>query len=520
MLNFHKRAALLLAGLLLTSGAQVLAQMVTLKSADGSVALSGKLLGYDGEFYRLDTMFGEMTLRSLGVVCTGHGCPDPAQYAADITISGDAEVVNGLLPSLVEDFAFSTGNTSLRSNHGSKGWTYFLSDPATIPVARIQAQPGDSKSGLQDLINNASDLAVTSRAATVGEVKRARVAKIGDLNSPEQRQVLALDALVFIVSKENPVSSLSLKDIRKIYSGNITNWSELGGYDAPITRYRQDVASDIGRAFSRMVLLPDFSPAPKTASILADAQTLSDTVAADPLGIGFTSFAGIRNAKTLSIREACGVRQYPSRFGLQSGDYPLSRYIYLYQPKAKLPVFARDFLAYLAGPKGQKAVSDLGYVGQELVAQPFATQQERIANAVRLASADVSLEALKGFVNKFSDASRLSATFRFQDKSTKLNARSKHSLKTLIGLIETGDFDGRELIFAGFSDSQGGGAGNRRIARQRAERVAKLVRTGATRADLSKIKFQIAGLGEVSPIACNGSENGRRLNRRVEVWVR
>jgi phosphate transport system substrate-binding protein len=520
MLYLHKRAALLLAGLLLMGAAPLAAQMVTLKSADGSVALAGKLLGYDGEFYRLDTVFGEMTLRGLGVVCAGHGCPDPAQYAADITISGDSDVVNKLLPSLVEDFAFSTGTTSLRSNHGNRGWTYFVSDAATIPIARIQAQPGDSKSGLQDLTSNISDLAVTTRAATFAEAKRAKNSGIGDLNSPDQRQILALDALVFIVSQDNPVSSLSLEDIRKIYSGDITNWSALGGIDAPITRYRRGGTSDIGRAFSRMVLLPDFSPAPKTASILADAQALSDAVAADPLAIGFTRFSGIRNAKALAIRGACGVRQIPDRFGLQSGDYPLSRYIYLYQPKAKLPVFARDFLAYLAGPQGQKAVSDLGYVGQELAAKPFAMQQERIANAVRLANADVSLEALKGFVNKFSDASRLAATFRFQDKSTKLNVRSRHSLKTLIGLIETGDFNGRELIFAGFSDSQGGGAGNRRIARQRAEQVAKLVRSGATRADLSKIKFQIAGLGEVSPIACNGTENGRLLNRRVEVWVR
>ena len=81
-------------------------------------------------------------------------------------------------------------------------------------------------------------------------------------------------------------------------------------------------------------------------------------------------------------------------------------------------------------------------------------------------------------------------------------------------------FEGHELVFAGFSDSVGGAAGNRRISRQRAEQVADLVRKAATRADLSRLTISVIGLGEVSPLACNDDDLGRRINRRVEVWLR
>ncbi len=60
---------------LLVSGAAVLADDVTLKSRDGAIELSGTLLGFDGEFYRVETQYGELTVDGSGVLCEGPGCP-------------------------------------------------------------------------------------------------------------------------------------------------------------------------------------------------------------------------------------------------------------------------------------------------------------------------------------------------------------------------------------------------------------------------------------------------------------
>jgi len=496
-----------------------LGQDVTLKSADGSVGLSGKLLDYDGEFYRIETIFGEMTLRALGVTCTGHACPDPGQYAADITIAGDRDALNDLLPPLIEAYGFATGQPTLRRDQVPDGWTYFVASPSQVPVARIQAQPGDSATGLAELAHRETDLVVTSRPAASGEIRAARIGGIGDLASPFRHQVLAIDALVFIVSPENPVRSLALDDIAQIYAGTIRNWSEVGGIDAPIVLLQREAGSDANRAFRRNVFPGDVPLSPVAAREFGSDKALSDAVTADPFAIGFTGFSGIRNAVPLAIRGTCGIRQRPSRFGLQSGDYPFARQKYLYTTQRRLPIFARDLLRFLASRRGQDAVTAAGFVSTAISTQSFGDQPDRVSNAVREAG-DVSLAALQGFVRIFSDAARLSPTFRFDGNLIRIDQRSERNIATLARMIELGDFDGRELVFAGFSDSQGSATGNRRVSRQRAERVADAVRAAAARADLSKVRITVHGLGEVSPLACNDTESGRWANRRVEVWVR
>jgi len=523
MLNYYRRTVLFCTGLLLLLGlTPAFAQDITLKSADGSVKLSGTLLNFDGEFYRINTIFGEMTLNALGVECTGLRCPDPGQYAADVTVSGARGAVLDLLPALIEDFGFSTGLTSLRSDFDKKQWTYFLSDSRRIPEARIEAHPSTSASGFGDLINGKTDLVVSTRRPNSREIQAAARSKTADLTSRWHRHFLAVDALVFIVSPENPISSLSIENIAAIFSGRITNWADLGGFDAPIALVRPNTSSEIYAKFIHEVFPQKTKTPLPAAQSFSSNSALSDAVAADPFAIGFTSFSGVRNAKPLALRAPCGIRQYPTKFGLQSGDYPLSSYIYLFTPRHRPSVFMRNFLAFLDSPLGENSVSDQGFASLAPVEIAFSGQQERIANALRVAGGGegVPLAALKEFVTTLSGANRLSATIRFLDSSTEMNARSIHSISSLARKIESGAFDGRELMFIGYSDTNGSAAGNRKISRQRAGKAMKAVKSAARRANLSRVRFRAIGMGQVSPVACNDTDRDRRLNRRVEIWVR
>ncbi|MFQ5437374.1 MAG: phosphate ABC transporter substrate-binding/OmpA family protein [Paracoccaceae bacterium] len=517
MTDFGRRICLGVACLLMVVSAN--AQEVVLSSADGKISLSGTILDYDGEFYRLNTAFGEMTLRALGLVCSGRACPDPGKYAADLIISGTADALNDLLPALIEDFSFSSATNSLRQDQDG-AWTLFITDPVQIPVARIQGKPARAASAIADLTEEKIDIAIANRTANSREIQAAARKGAVDLAHDRYRQVLALDAVVFIVSPENPISSISRRDLGRVFSGAIRNWAELGGFDAPVVLMERDPSTDSNDAFRRAVFGSRASRPVAPARIFSSADELASAVVADPFALGATSFAGIRNAKPLAIREACGISQYPTLFGLQSGDYPLSHAIFLFSPKRRLAIFARNLMAYLRSESGQRAVSAAGFAGQNMTDVAFADQQERIANALREAGSGVTLAALRGFVAELSEARRLSATYRFVGHSTSLTARSRRYVTALARMIEAGDFDGREIIFAGFSDSKGSANGNRRVSRQRAVRVANRVRAAAQRADLSKIRIQTIGFGEVSPVACNGSLEGRRLNRRVEVWFR
>ena len=107
-MNGLKRAAISAALLLFTAGT-LAAQDVALTSRDGSVEISGTMLGFDGEFYRVDTDYGELTVDSSGVSCTGPGCPNLEDIVAEVRLSGSATMGAVLMPALTDAFAERQG---------------------------------------------------------------------------------------------------------------------------------------------------------------------------------------------------------------------------------------------------------------------------------------------------------------------------------------------------------------------------------------------------------------------------
>ena len=99
---------------------QAMAQDVTLTSRDGSLSLSGTLQGYDGEFFRILTNYGPLTVDGQGVTCDGPACPDLTAPKAVIRFVGAADAGKNLLPQLFAAFA------------RSRGLNYAEGDPAVI----------------------------------------------------------------------------------------------------------------------------------------------------------------------------------------------------------------------------------------------------------------------------------------------------------------------------------------------------------------------------------------------------
>ncbi|MEC9310918.1 MAG: cell envelope biogenesis protein OmpA, partial [Pseudomonadota bacterium] len=108
------RAAICAALLLSGTVTSLAAQDVTLSSPDGAVEITGNLLGFDGEYYRVDTKFGELTVDGSGVSCDGPGCPSLSDYVAEITLSGSSTMAEVLLPALIEGFALRNGYQTRR----------------------------------------------------------------------------------------------------------------------------------------------------------------------------------------------------------------------------------------------------------------------------------------------------------------------------------------------------------------------------------------------------------------------
>ena len=108
------------------------AQDVTLTSRDGALAISGLLQGYDGEFYRIDSAYGLLTIDAQGVICDGPACPDLTAPKAVIRIVGAPEAGAALMPGLIAGFAKHQGLTLTAPT--SPDAPVLLSDPATNKV--------------------------------------------------------------------------------------------------------------------------------------------------------------------------------------------------------------------------------------------------------------------------------------------------------------------------------------------------------------------------------------------------
>ena len=113
-------------------------------------------------------------------------------------------------------------------------------------------------------------------------------------------------------------------------------------------------------------------------------------------------------------------------------------------------------------------------------------------------------------------AQRLSTTFRFARNSSSLNAKARQDLQRLAAFIRKPEMAGASLVLAGFTDITGSLDHNVELSLARAESVRDaLLETGGR----ATVKLRSAGFGPAAPVACNGDDKDRFLNRRVEVWM-
>ena len=226
-------AALAAVCVFLSQAAPALAQDVELRSLDGSIELEGNLISYDGAYYRLDTIYGPITISAQGVSCAGPGCPDLTSFVAEARIAGAATVAEGILPALLGAFAESRGLT-LRSETGEdRAVTFELLHRTGAPAARFHVSPGTTDAGFLALLNGEADMALTLREPTEVERRADRAQAPDDPALSRRVRVIALDALVPIVAPDNPIDALTLPDLARIFAGDITNWADLGGTRRP-----------------------------------------------------------------------------------------------------------------------------------------------------------------------------------------------------------------------------------------------------------------------------------------------
>ncbi len=227
---------------------------------------------------------------------------------------------------------------------------------ALYPQAHIELQTGSSTEGVRALFAAECDLAVISRELDVEE--RAAAVR-GRLELDGYR--FARDAVVAVVHPSSPIENVSLEDLRRIYAGSYTTWSQLGGRAVSIEPVIQPVQSDITAFFAEEVM----GGTPMEARVFTEPSdsAVVARVASTPAALGYVSMAWSgRGAKVLHVASMTGLPYLvPDPEAVYKGSYPLTRFFNLYvrSDGARL---ANGFITFVTSRDGQALVYDSGLV--------------------------------------------------------------------------------------------------------------------------------------------------------------
>ena len=240
--------------------------------------------------------------------------------------------------------------------------TYMQSHPGV----QIQVTGGGSGTGIAALINGTCDIANSSRPIKVSEKQKA-----GQFGSAVKEYKVAQDALSVVVNTKNPVGVLTMQQLGAIFTGEVNNWKEVGGRDAPIVRYSREANSGTYVFFKEHVLLD--------ADYAADAQTLAGTAAvaeavandANAIGYGGVAYFATRPAcKILKVKHDPNAPAVSPLMpdgksinyeAVYDGSYAIARYLYCYTPGKQKPG-VKEYLQWIVGPEGQQIAKQLDYI--------------------------------------------------------------------------------------------------------------------------------------------------------------
>lgn len=218
------------------------------------------------------------------------------------------------------------------------------------PAVNISVRGGGSGTGIAALLDNVIDIANSSRFIKDEEVQTALSKGIYPV--PHR---IAIDGIAVVVHPDNPVDDLSLEDIKKIYTGEISNWQELGGPDSQIVVISRDSSSGTFEVFEEKVLGGEKVAA--TALLQTSNGGVINVVAATKGAIGYVGLGYLSPA--LKAVKVDGVS--PNNETVISGQFPIARPLFVFTNGWPEGLTA-DFINFILSAEGQKIAEEQGYV--------------------------------------------------------------------------------------------------------------------------------------------------------------
>lgn len=505
----------------LTAPLAAWAQEVTLRSTDGTINVTGELVGLDDGAYLIRTPLGELSIAASRVVCEGDACPELETNEADVTIVGSEAMGLRMMPLLVAGYAASLdAESEIVNNSRVEAVATLISESGfgeEIGSYAFSSFGDDAAFGA--LLNQEAALGMSSRRILVEEARALRADGSESMVGHSQERIVAVDSVVVVTHADNPVEILTYDQLRGIFSGEILNWSELGGDDHPINLANYEEEST-NYDFFMGYLYGDDIPTVLPRAIASDDQAMSNLVFQDPYAIGYLGYAFRRGAKPVNLINECGIPMNADAFSAKTEEYSLSRRMYLYNRGDTLNDQARAFLDFATSEEADDVILKSGFIDLSIKRRSQGEGDPRraaLVEAVSSGTAGFEGTVMEEMIAKMEKNDRLSTTFYFRLGSSNVDERGQTDMERLIRYLSS-EPAGTTVTFVGFTDNIGAFDPSRQLSADRATQIADDVAQMAG-SSLPGITFETAGFGPIAPNACNADERGRAINRRVEVWI-
>ena len=245
---------------------------------------------------------------------------------------------------------------------GTNGNTYTLSISGSTSVGPLAEKLADKYVEINDIkieVNQiGSSAGITNATSGVSEIgMSSRDLKEEEKANGLKETIVAYDGIVVVTHPSNKVKDLTMEQVKQIFTGEVTNWKELGGDDMEIVVVSREDGSGSRDAFQEIV---DYSSSElvRSAIIASGNGNIKTTVAMNKHAVGFISFEYID--ESISTVDINGVEATAENVLQQT--YSLSRpFLFVYKEE-HLSTEGQQFIEYILSPKGQNVVSEAGVI--------------------------------------------------------------------------------------------------------------------------------------------------------------
>lgn len=452
---------------------------------DRRTAIAGLLATLSGVAEAAHPVRAEAQLRKLK--------PLVAEEDVMLRIVGDDAAGSTLIPQIAANLLKLQGAGAVEILPAPSPWTIQVRGrvlPETEVSILIRATT--TLEGYEWLNSGKADVWLAARSATPTEMDGLRA-----VGKPRFARI-ARFALVVMVHPDNPIESLTHDQVRDIYTGSVTDWSEVGGPAGPIHAYGRSAGTANEGTFAEF-----FYDESEVSGLVRHVPLFTDMnreIIRDRHGIGYLATSHDTGLKRVLLTIDGRVTSLPDAYGLETEDYPLANSLFLYRLERPGMDMAEAFVREARSPRSEYLMMRMGFRAAEThLLWPPAPRQ---------------LPARTGLGATTLNAVRVNVTIHFPGDSDELDDTALQDVRELVRYLRRLSIPTGGLVHTCHSENSGDLGLNRFMSLRLGQIFAAALR------EQNFVAGELVPFGSALPLADDITPAGRRANRRIETWIR